>query len=57
MYDEKVDIWALGVLVYYLFSKGAYPFAGLTQTVVNQKILHEEPNLSVLNQNICALEA
>ena len=54
IYDEKIDIWALGILVYYLFSKGVYPFAGLTQTVVDRKILHEEPNLNLLDQNIRA---
>lgn len=27
-YDAKVDIWALGVIAYKLFSKGHYPFDG-----------------------------
>jgi len=26
MYDEKCDIWALGVIAYLLFSQGEYPF-------------------------------
>lgn len=25
-YDEKCDIWSLGVLTYMLFSRGMYPF-------------------------------
>ena len=27
-YDEKCDIWALGVITYQLFSGGDYPFDG-----------------------------
>ena len=27
-YDFKVDIWALGVIVYQIFSGGEYPFEG-----------------------------
>ena len=27
-YDAKVDIWALGVIAYKLFSKGKFPFEG-----------------------------
>ena len=27
-YDEKCDVWSLGVIAYQLFSQGEYPFDG-----------------------------
>lgn len=30
-YDEKCDIWALGVIAYQLFSQGEYPFRGANE--------------------------
>ena len=27
-YDEKVDIWAIGVMTYYLLQDGKFPFPG-----------------------------
>ena len=30
-YDEKVDLWALGVITYLFFSKGKQPFEGSTE--------------------------
>lgn len=32
MYDEKVDIWSIGVVMYYLLS-GTHPFTGDTETL------------------------
>ena len=29
-YDAKVDIWAVGVLAFYLWTCGKYPFPGIT---------------------------
>ena len=34
LYDEKVDLWALGVITYLLFSKGKYPFDGVSESLV-----------------------
>ena len=33
------------MLAYYLLSNGNYPFPGITRDIVNDKILHQEPNL------------
>ena len=41
-----MDIWALGVLVYYMLSLGEFPFNGITKCVVNNQILNDEPNMS-----------
>lgn len=27
-YDEKCDVWSLGVIAYQLFSQGEFPFEG-----------------------------
>lgn len=33
-YDEKVDLWALGVITYLIFSKGKFPFEGSSEVIV-----------------------
>lgn len=33
-YDEKCDIWALGVIAYQLFSQGEYPFKGANEVQI-----------------------
>ena len=34
-----VDVWAVGVLTFYILSSGAYPFPGISKEVVTNKIL------------------
>ena len=38
-YDEKVDIWAIGVITYILLS-GTYPFFGRTKEQTYERILN-----------------
>ena len=45
-YDEEIDIWAVGVLAFFLISNGKYPFPGISKPVVNEKILREEPEMA-----------
>jgi len=47
-YDFKVDIWAVGVLAFYLFTYGKYPFSGITKEVVDNKIKTAEPEMVAL---------
>jgi len=42
VYDEKVDIWSTGVLLYILFC-GKPPFVAQTKSQVFHKIKHEQP--------------
>ena len=44
-HDNKVDVWALGVIATELLF-GHEPFSGRTKDEIYQKILHAEPNLS-----------
>jgi serine/threonine protein kinase len=37
-YDEKCDIWALGIVAYQLFSQGQYPFDGDNEVQIAKKI-------------------
>ena len=37
-YDEKCDIWALGVIAYQLFSGGDFPFDGTNEVQVYKSI-------------------
>jgi calcium-dependent protein kinase len=37
-YDEKCDIWALGVIAYQLFSGGEYPFDGDNEAQIYKSI-------------------
>ena len=34
-YDEKIDVWAIGVITYYLMSEGKFPFPGKKKAVVD----------------------
>ena len=43
--DEKIDIWALGVIAFYLLSYGKFPFPGITKPAVDNKILNYGPDM------------
>ena len=45
-----VDIWALGVVTYYMCSFGKFPFPGINKEVVKNKILNYEPEMALLDQ-------
>jgi serine/threonine protein kinase len=42
-YNEKCDIWALGVITYQLFSQGKFPFEGENEVRLYKKILKGQP--------------
>ena len=39
-YNLEVDIWSLGVIIYYMFT-GCYPFSGKIEDEIEEKILEE----------------
>ena len=39
-YNEKVDIWAIGVITYYLVREGKFPFPGKKKAIVENLILN-----------------
>ena len=39
-YNSEIDIWSLGVIIYYIFTS-CYPFAGKTEDEIEEKILEE----------------
>ena len=41
-YDEKCDVWSIGVILYYLLS-GKYPFTGKTHLEIFENIQKNEP--------------
>ena len=44
-HSYPIDIWAVGVLAFYLMSYGKYPFPGKVKSVVNDHILNREPEM------------
>ena len=46
-YDEKIDIWAIGVIGYYLMNDGTFPFPGKKKAVVEDLILNSEPKWDI----------
>ena len=48
-HDTAVDIWALGVTVFYLLTYGLYPFPGTTKVILDNKIMSYEPDLGRLD--------
>ena len=41
-YDEKCDVWSIGVILYYILS-GKFPFIGNSNTEIFEKINNSEP--------------
>ena len=41
-YDEKCDVWSIGVILYYILS-GKFPFTGKTNIEIFEKIKNNEP--------------
>ena len=39
-YNSKIDIWSLGVIIYYMFT-GCYPFGGKTEDEIEENILEQ----------------
>ena len=39
-YNSKIDIWSLGVIIYYMFT-GCYPFRGKTEDEIEENILEQ----------------
>ena len=37
-YDEKCDLWALGIITYQLFSQGEFPFGGENESAIFKNI-------------------
>lgn len=33
-YDQKCDLWSLGVIAYHMFSQGKYPFNGFSESEI-----------------------
>ena len=46
-YDEKIDIWAIGVIGHYLMNDGTFPFPGKKKAVVEDLILNSEPKWDI----------
>ena len=45
VHTPAIDIWAVGVLAFYLITYGLFPFPGIAKEAVSNKILTEEPEL------------
>ena len=50
-YDEKCDIWSIGVILYYMIS-GKFPFYAEKNLEIFEKILNEEPNFDKISTKI-----
>lgn len=48
-HDEKVDIWAVGVIAYFLQNFGEYPFPGETKEEVDENIRNFQPDYDDLD--------
>lgn len=52
-YDEKVDVWAAGVITFFLLTQGSFPFSAGEYDFdeLSKKIQTKEPNWNVFNQH------
>ena len=48
-YDQKVDVWALGVMAYAMMTS-FFPFDGSNRGAMNTKIIKSAPDLSQLDR-------
>jgi serine/threonine protein kinase len=55
-YNEKVDIWSIGIITYMLLS-GCAPFDGKDQKAVERQVLHKEVNLETRYIKHISIEA
>lgn len=51
-YNEKVDVWAIGVTAFYLLSNGKYPFYGKNKAEVDQKLISADPEWDQLDEDV-----
>ena len=55
-FDEKVDIWSIGCIIFYILSGGKHAFSddedkSNVTPLLNQRIIHEEPDYeNLLNE-------
>ena len=42
-YDNKVDVWAVGVITFALLT-GSAPFSGKTKQAIYEKVIKTQPN-------------
>ena len=54
-YDEKCDIWSIGVILYYMLS-GKFPFFSGQNHEIFQKIEKDEPKYSELKVSESAID-
>lgn len=45
---QEIDIFSLGIIFYYVFSKGSHPYSD-DMANVNEKVRDNDPNLSGLS--------
>ena len=49
-YNEKIDVWALGVIAFYLLSGGNFPFKSKYKAEVEQFIKENAPPMELLGE-------
>jgi serine/threonine protein kinase len=54
VYGRKIDIWAIGVTLYYL-ATGVHPFAATNIFMYQKKVLEQEVDYSIFNSRDASL--